>query len=38
MIDFIMDNYWTFTLIMIVLLLGLIGVFLFLRNRREEED
>ena len=36
----IMDfmSSWTFIIIMLVLLLGLIGVLLFLRNRRDEED
>jgi hypothetical protein len=35
--DWIMENFWTFLLIMLVLLGGLVGVLLFLRNRRPED-
>jgi putative exporter of polyketide antibiotics len=35
--DWINDNFWTFLLIMLVLLAALIGVLLFLRSRRPED-
>jgi LPXTG-motif cell wall-anchored protein len=37
MLDWINENFWTFMGIMIVLLLALIGLFLFLRNKRPED-
>ena len=35
--DWIMENFWLFMGLMIVLLIVLVGVLLFLRNRRPEE-
>jgi hypothetical protein len=37
MFDWIGENFWIFTGIMVVLLAGLIGVLLFLRNRRTDD-
>jgi len=35
--DWITENFWTFLIIMLVILAGLIGVLLFLRNKRPED-
>ncbi|MHB1426127.1 MAG: LPXTG cell wall anchor domain-containing protein [Gemmataceae bacterium] len=35
--DWINENFWTFMFIMIVLLAALVGLLLFLRNKRSEE-
>jgi LPXTG-motif cell wall-anchored protein len=35
--DWINENFWTFVIIMIVLLAALVGLLLFLRNKRSEE-
>ncbi len=37
MLDWISENFWIFTLIMVVVLVALVGLFLFLRNRRTED-
>jgi len=35
--DVVRDNFWIFAGIMIVILLGLVGLLLYLRTQREEE-
>jgi hypothetical protein len=35
--DWISDNFWTFMIIMLVILGALIGLLLFLRNKRPED-
>jgi LPXTG-motif cell wall-anchored protein len=37
MLDWISENYWIFTAIGVVVLGGLIGLLLFLRNRRTDD-
>ena len=37
MFDWIMENFWIFLIIMLVVLAALVGVLLFLRSRRPED-
>ena len=37
MMDWINDNFFLFVVIMLVILGGLVGLLLFLRNKREED-
>lgn len=35
--DWINENFWTFFFIMIVILAGLVGLLLYMRNKQSEE-